>query len=297
MSDAKRPADWKDILGQPAAVERLRRMLAQDRLPHALLFAGPSGIGKRIVAEVFAAQLLQTDTAGLEAHPDYFSVTPDGAQIKIGQIREMQRVAGLAPVRGHYRICVLEPADCMEPPAANSLLKILEEPPAGLIFILITAFRSWPAWRTFFQISAAIATVVSLLGLFGANTYSSIGNTTYVSGYLIFNLYFLVLLFFRTQSNWRWLYLLPAVIMLFEFWSCHTSGGIIGLAASILLFFLLLGLLHRSRLLRRSALIVFILAVIAVGVIFSQYRSAWFQNSFLKNCFMNIIFKHKKLMV
>ncbi len=153
----------------------------------------------------------------------------------------------------------------------------------ALYFILITAFRSWPAWRTFFQISAAIATVVSLLGLFGANTYSSIGNTTYVSGYLIFNLYFLVLLFFRTQSNWRWLYLLPAVIMLFEFWSCHTSGGIIGLAASILLFFLLLGLLHRSRLLRRSALIVFILAVIAVGVIFSQYRSAWFQNSFLKN--------------
>ena len=140
MSDAKRPAVWKEIMGQPEAVARLRRMLEQDRLPHALLFAGPSGIGKRIVAEVFAAQLLQTDTAGLEAHPDYFSVTPDGAQIKIGQIREMQRVAGLAPVRGHYRICVLEPADCMEPPAANSLLKILEEPPAGLIFILITAF-------------------------------------------------------------------------------------------------------------------------------------------------------------
>ena len=65
MSDIKRPAIWKDILGQEAAVERLRRMLEQDRLPHALLFAGPSGIGKRIVAEVFAAQLLQTDTAGL----------------------------------------------------------------------------------------------------------------------------------------------------------------------------------------------------------------------------------------
>ena len=44
MSDIKRPAIWKDILGQEAAVERLRRMLEQDRLPHALLFAGPSGI-------------------------------------------------------------------------------------------------------------------------------------------------------------------------------------------------------------------------------------------------------------
>jgi len=140
MSNAKRPAVWEEILGHPAAVHRLRRMLQTDRLPHALLFSGPSGIGKRIVAEIFAAEVLKTEPSLLEAHPDFFSVTPDGAQIKIGQIREIQRLAGLAPVRGANRICIIEPADCMEPPAANSLLKILEEPPEGLVFILITAF-------------------------------------------------------------------------------------------------------------------------------------------------------------
>ena len=140
MSSAKRPAVWEEILGHPAVVKRLRRMLQTDRLPHALLFAGPPGIGKRIVAEIFAAEILKTETPLLEAHPDFFSVSPDGAQIRIGQIREIQRLVGLAPVRGVNRICIIEPADCMEPPAANSLLKILEEPPEGLIFILITAF-------------------------------------------------------------------------------------------------------------------------------------------------------------
>jgi len=140
MNSLMRPASWEEILGNESAVARIKRMLEMDRLPHALLFAGPSGIGKRIVAEVFAAQVLQTEPTLLAAHPDFFSVTCEGTQIRIGQIREIQRLVGLAPVRGRHRICLLEPADCMEPPAANSLLKILEEPPEGLIFILITAF-------------------------------------------------------------------------------------------------------------------------------------------------------------
>ena len=140
MNTAKRPTTWDEILGHQTPLARLRRMLELDRLPHALLFSGPSGIGKRIAAEVFAAQVLQTEPGLLEAHPDFFSVTCDGAQIRIAQIRELQRLAGFVAVRGKYRICLIDPADCMEPPAANSLLKILEEPPEGLIFILITAF-------------------------------------------------------------------------------------------------------------------------------------------------------------
>ena len=140
MSTPKRPETWDEILGHSAVIDRLRRMTELDRLPHALLFAGPSGIGKRIVAEVFAAQILQTEPALLPGHPDFFSVMPDGSQIRIGQIREIQRLTGLAPVRGRSRVCVIEPADAMEAPAANSLLKILEEPPEGLVFVLITAF-------------------------------------------------------------------------------------------------------------------------------------------------------------
>lgn len=135
-----RPTSWEGILGQQAVVSRIRRLLERDMLPHALLFSGPAGVGKRIVSEILAAQVLQTQPAILSAHPDYFFVSPDGASIRIAQIREIQRLAGLAPVMGSCRVCVIEQAECMEAPAANCLLKILEEPPEGLVFILITEF-------------------------------------------------------------------------------------------------------------------------------------------------------------
>lgn len=150
--------------------------------------------------------------------------------------------------------------------------------------ILVTAFRSWKEWQALFLASIIIAPVVSLIGLFGEASYSTIGNTAYVSGYLIFNIFFCVILFFRSEyKGWRWLYALPVIIMLLEFWNCHTSGAIIGLAVSILLAVFLLGLFHKSRNLRRSSLVVFVLAVAAVVIVFSQSDKAWFQNSFLKN--------------
>jgi hypothetical protein len=150
--------------------------------------------------------------------------------------------------------------------------------------ILITVFRSWAEWRTLLQSSVIIAIIVSLAGLFGTNSYSTIGNTAYVSGYLIFNIFFSLLLFFRSeQRGWRWLYAPAVVIMLWEFWSCHTSGAIIGLFFSILLLFFLLGLTHINKSLRRASLIVMLAAILVVVGIFSQYQSAWFQGSFLRN--------------
>jgi len=154
-----------------------------------------------------------------------------------------------------------------------------------LIFylVLITAFRSWKEWRALFFVSVAIGTVVALVGLLGTNAYSTIGNTTYVSGYLIFNIYFATLLFFRTESKGgRWLYALPIVIMLLAFWHCHTSGAIIGLAGSVLLWLLLLVIFHARKRVRFLSLGVLILAVVLVGLIFSQSGSAWFQSSFLR---------------
>ena len=140
MNREKRPADWDDIVGHVREIGRIRRMMELDRLPHAFLFAGPSGIGKSLVADILSARLLQTETDSLSAHPDYFRLKPEGLLIRIGQIREIQRQVGLASSRGRYRVCMVEQAECMEAPAANSLLKILEEPPPGLVFILNTAF-------------------------------------------------------------------------------------------------------------------------------------------------------------
>ncbi|MFA5754272.1 MAG: O-antigen ligase family protein [Patescibacteria group bacterium] len=155
-----------------------------------------------------------------------------------------------------------------------------------LIFylILITVFRSWRDWEMFLTTSVIIAAAISLIGLFGPDVYSRIGNTAYVSGYLIFNLYFCLLLFFRSGHKLaRWAYFLPAVIMLLEFRAARTSGAIIGLSFSLLLLVFLVGLFHQKKIWRRTSVITFLVAVIAVIFVFSQHNAAWFQNSFLKN--------------
>lgn len=135
--------DWSGIRGHEVQRERLSHMLETMRIPHALLFSGVSGIGKRMVADKLAAALLASEAKPIPAvreHPDYMCVEPEKSQIKIDQIREVQRTAGLSSSFGGFRVCIIDGADRMEAPAANSLLKILEEPPQLFLFILITAY-------------------------------------------------------------------------------------------------------------------------------------------------------------
>jgi hypothetical protein len=150
-------------------------------------------------------------------------------------------------------------------------------------FILITVFRTWREWQILFISSITAAVIVSLVGLFGKDEYSTIGNTAYVSGYLIFNLFFTAIIFFRNSSKWKYLYLLPVFVMFMQFKNMHTSGAIIGLAVSIFLAALLIGFLHSNKKVKYSLLSISALMIIVVAVIFSQQQAAWFQNSFLKN--------------
>lgn len=147
--------------------------------------------------------------------------------------------------------------------------------------ILITVIRGWEWWEIVFGTSVLFAVVISFIGLFGPETYSRIGNTAYVSGYLIFNIFFCFILFLRHRSNWRWLYLLPIIPMFLEFWACRTSGAIIGLFTSILLMLLLFGFFHQEKKNRGISLGVFFALIIATVFLFSQHNAKWFQDSFL----------------
>ena len=150
--------------------------------------------------------------------------------------------------------------------------------------ILITVFRSWREWQALLLSSVLVATIISFIGLTSGETYATIGNTAYVSGYLIFNIFFTIILFFRSESTgWRWLLSLPLILMLAEFWSCHTSGAIIGLFVSFLLALLLLGIFYENKTVRRYFLGSLLAILIFIALIFSQREASWFQNSFLKN--------------
>lgn len=135
---------------------QLQSRLAADRLPHALLLAGPSGLGKQIFARRLAGALLCTapevggDACGrcrgcrlfqVGSHPDLSVVRPaeDGKVIKVDQIRELRDFLGFTAQYGGYKIALLEPADRLNPNAANSLLKTLEEPPGICLLLLVTA--------------------------------------------------------------------------------------------------------------------------------------------------------------
>jgi O-antigen ligase len=152
-----------------------------------------------------------------------------------------------------------------------------------LYLILISVFRSYKDWQILFGSSVLIATIVSIIGMSG-NPYSTIGNTAYVSGYLIFNIYFCALLFYRAEKqNWRWALILPVILMMVEFTKTHTSGAIIGLGISVLLIVFLIGILHQSKKVKMAAWGALVVSVTALVLIFSQQNQAWFQNSFLKN--------------
>lgn len=129
---------------------------AADRLPHAILMAGPRGLGKRRFAELFARALLCTspNPAGLPCghcqdcrlnaagtHPDRLRVVPDAesksGEITIDAIRYLTDRAALTPLRGARKLVVIDPADRMNSAAANALLKTLEEPAGETLLVLI----------------------------------------------------------------------------------------------------------------------------------------------------------------
>ncbi|UFJ40519.1 DNA polymerase III subunit delta' [Brevibacillus humidisoli] len=142
---------WSQITEQPRVTDLLQASLTNDRLAHAYLFTGPRGTGKMRIAMHLAKsifcrqhshdaceQCVNCQRISGGNHPDVFVVRPDGASIKIDQIRALQKEMTMRSLESPHKVYVIEHVDKMTVQAANSLLKFLEEPPKGVVAILLT---------------------------------------------------------------------------------------------------------------------------------------------------------------
>lgn len=164
---AEVPHCFNDIVGHRGAIRLLRRAVASGSVAHAYLFTGQAGVGKFSLAHAFAAALtcLQPTPEGdpcgecescrrfaQEAHPEVHLISPYSEQTLIWQLWEghntpreakphrvgvIGRTINFAPTFGKRVVYILTRAETLTEPAANSLLKTLEEPPPYAVFLLL----------------------------------------------------------------------------------------------------------------------------------------------------------------
>ena len=136
---------WDDLVGQGPVIARLQQAVAGD-MTHAWLFTGPPGSGRSNAAIAFAAAL-QCEQGGcgvchschnvaIGSHPDVRVTRTEKLSIGVDDVRELVRTSALAPVGDRYQVMVIEDADRLTEPAANALLKAVEEPNARTVWLL-----------------------------------------------------------------------------------------------------------------------------------------------------------------
>jgi DNA polymerase-3 subunit delta' len=142
-----------EFVGNRAAVTFLRASLAAHRIAHAYLLSGPAQVGKRTLARLLAAGVVcpavtahsgpcgKCRTCRLvfkDSHPDVRTVSPEAGKrgVSIEQVRLVEHDAELRPYQGERKVFILRAADTMPEPAANALLKTLEEPPDDTVLVL-----------------------------------------------------------------------------------------------------------------------------------------------------------------
>jgi DNA polymerase III subunit delta' len=164
-------ADFPNFYGNMQAAHTLAEMVKSQRIPQTILLSGPEGIGKATLARRFGAALLgdaekiEQDDLSLPAnlditeqrekwaadkrgddplffssHPDFLTFAPDGPlrQITIQQMRLLRERSQFKPLRGSWRVFLIDHLERANEQSANSLLKILEEPPEHLILFSTT---------------------------------------------------------------------------------------------------------------------------------------------------------------
>ena len=139
-----RSRDFDEVVGQEPIARTLRAAIDQDRVAHAYLFSGTRGVGKTSMARIFANALNNPDnaedlTAAIMTGQDTDVIEIDGASNRgVDEAREVIANAVYRPLRGRFKIYIIDEVHMLTKEAFNALLKTMEEPPEHVKFILAT---------------------------------------------------------------------------------------------------------------------------------------------------------------
>lgn len=132
-----RPISLETVVGQDSVVKPLSEAIKNGNLSHAYIFTGPRGCGKTSVARIFAHEINGFKYELEDSYVDIIEI--DGASNRgIDNIRDLREKATIAPTEGKYKVYIIDEFHMLTRESFNALLKLMEEPPEHVIFLLAT---------------------------------------------------------------------------------------------------------------------------------------------------------------
>lgn len=139
-----RPKSFDTVIGQNHVTNTLKNSITENKIPSAILFCGPRGVGKTSCARIYAKEINKSSIENIDSHDLSFNIFELDAASNRG-IEEMKNLIDkvrIPPQIGKYKVYIIDEVHMLTPQAMNAFLKTLEEPPKHIVFVLATTEKN-----------------------------------------------------------------------------------------------------------------------------------------------------------